>query len=178
MATVPTDPAIPRLFEVRSKVMESALAVETQQIKSRNAIAAIATVDFAAKTRMRELRCKSPRAHRRVMHGKGRSSSTTGKESVTRTVTYEEVQRRLSIRAWRRAPFADHVQKIALGANRSWPTTTPRRPLARHRVHPPLRNLDWRAHPRCRKPRTAFVGENAREYEQIATHLPHSGVMK
>src|SRR6476646_4659793 len=61
MATVPTDPEIPRLFEVRSKLMESALAVETQQIKDRTAIA---TVDFAAKARMRELRCKSPRAHR------------------------------------------------------------------------------------------------------------------
>src|SRR5678816_2728596 len=59
MATVPTDPEIPRLFEVRSKLMESALAVETQQIKDRTAIA---TADFAAKTRMKVLLCKSPRA--------------------------------------------------------------------------------------------------------------------
>ncbi len=49
-ATVPTDPEIPRLFEVRSKLMESARADETQQTKAKTEIA---KTDFAVKTRMR-----------------------------------------------------------------------------------------------------------------------------
>jgi hypothetical protein len=52
MATVPTDPETPRLFEVRSKLMESACAEEAQSTKSK---AEVAGADFATETCMRRL---------------------------------------------------------------------------------------------------------------------------
>lgn len=82
MATVPTDPEIPRLFEVKLKLMEFARADETHRKKTDTA-----NTDFAKLARMRVLQLEQGKRYQTEVHEKGRSLWTTGNGTACAVVT-------------------------------------------------------------------------------------------